>query len=402
MALIKTISNLFGRKRSDQSSHTFDEGMLLSGVDPNFGVPVSNQSAMKLTAMYAGIRIRSENIASFPKYVKQSTDIGLVNADWHPAYRAINIRPNPYTNKFDFWNCICTWLDGWGNAYAIIVWRADGEIELHQVHPTCVRITLVNGKKYYQVTMTDGNLQYLNGIYSDYEMLHFMLVTYNGIKGVNPIIQNAIALGKNLATEKFAAEFYEKGGQIKGVMETDNHLGDDEYKAWMRHFKHAAGNFDTPLLEYGIKYKQLSVNPVAAQLIQSETLSIQDVCRILNVPPHMIAELTHATFSNIEHQTIQFVQYSLRPTVKRIESELESKLLLGDEKLHYSIKFSLDGLLRGDTTARSQYYHNAILDGYMSRNEVRELEGLSRKEGLDDMLYPLNTGIVGQESDNND
>ena len=367
-----------------------------------FGVAVTNQAALKVTALYAGIRIRSENIASFPKYVKRRSNEGLVDAFEHPAYKVINIRPNSYTNKFDFWNCINTWLDGWGNAYAIIERDGSGApVALHQVHPSCVDITLVNGKKWYRVSMRDPRLSYLNGTYPDYKMLHFMLVTLDGIKGVNPVIYNALALGKSLATEKFASEFYEKGGNIKAVLETEGHMDDDTYMAFMRHFRDSARNFDTPLLEYGIKYKQLSVNPVAAALIQSETLSIQDVCRIINIPPHMVAELSHATFSNIEHQTIQFVQYSLRPTVKRLEDELERKLFFEDEQDVYSVKFGLDGLLRGDTQARSSYYHNAILDGYMSRNEVRELEGLQRKEGLDDMLYPLNTGVVGKETENN-
>lgn len=367
----------------------------------NFGVSVNNNTALKITALYAGIRIRSENIASFPKYVKRQAPEGLVDEIRHPAYYVINVRPNRYTNKFDFWNCICTWLDGWGNAYAIIERGAWGEpVALHQVHPANVQITIVNGRKWYRVTMTDPNLSYLNGTYSDENILHFMLVTLDGIKGVNPIIYNAMSLGKNLATEKFASEFYERGGNIKAVMETEGHFGDDEYENFMAHFKATSKNFDIPLLEYGVKYKQLSVNPVAAQLIQSETLSIQDVCRIINIPPHMVAELSHATFSNIEHQTIQFVQYSLRPTVKRLESELENKLFTGAEAGAYSVKFALDGLLRGDTQARSAYYHNAILDGYLSRNEVREMEGRPRKEGLDDYLYPLNTGVVGKENNN--
>ena len=140
---------------------------------------------------------------------------------------------------------------------------------------------------------------------------------------------------------------------------------------------------------------------MAAQLIQSETLSIQDVARILNIPPHMIAELSHATFSNIEHQTIQFVEYTLRPIIKRLEVELRTKMFFSDEVGRYDVEFGLGGLLRGDTAARSNYYHNAILDGYMSRNEVRELEGLQHKDGLDDMLYPLNSGVVGKENDEN-
>lgn len=366
------------------------------------GLAVNNDSAMKITAFYAGIRLISENVAALPKSIRRFTDSGPVSSEDMPAYRLISIRPNPYTNAYDFWNAITTWLEGWGNAFAIIKWSNLGvPLALYQVHPSCVTVTVVNGRKWYKVVMDDPDLAFLNGTYSDDEMLHFMLVTLNGITGVNPVVYNALSLGKNLATEQFGAEFYEKGGNIKAVMEVDGSMGDDAYDTFMRHFKQSSANFETPLLEYGIKYKQLSVNPVAAQLIQSETFSLQDVCRILNIPPHMIGELSHATFSNIEHQTIQFVQYTLRPIVKRFEMEMESKLFASKDIGKYDVKFVLDGLLRGDTAARSTYYHNAILDGYMSRNEVRELEGLQHKEGLDEMLYPLNTGIVGKEEQTN-
>lgn len=366
------------------------------------GLAVNNDSAMKITAFYAGIRLISENVAALPKTIRRFTDSGPVSSEDMPAYRLISIRPNPYTNAYDFWNAITTWLEGWGNAFAIIKWSNLGvPLALYQVHPSCVTVTVVNGRKWYKVVMDDPDLAFLNGTYSDDDMLHFMLVTLTGITGVNPVVYNALSLGKNLATEQFGAEFYEKGGNIKAVMEVDGSMGDDAYNQFMRHFKQSSANFETPLLEYGIKYKQLSVNPVAAQLIQSETFSLQDVCRILNIPPHMIGELSHATFSNIEHQTIQFVQYTLRPIVKRFEMEMESKLFASKDIGKYDVKFVLDGLLRGDTAARSAYYHNAILDGYMSRNEVRELEGLQHKEGLDEMLYPLNTGIVGKEEQTN-
>ena len=366
------------------------------------GYGISNEKAMKITAFYAGIRLISENVAALPKSIRRFTEDGPVRADNLPAYRLISIRPNSYTNAYDFWNAITTWLEGWGNAYALIKWDNFGRpVALHQIHPSCVTITIVNGRKWYKVVMDDPDMQWLNGVYSDDRMLHFMLVTLDGIMGVNPVVYNALSLGKNLATEEFGAEFYEKGGNIRAVMEVDSALGDESYANFMKHFKQSSQNYDTPLLEYGIKYKQLSVNPVAAQLIQSETFSLQDVCRILNIPPHMIGELSHATFSNIEHQTIQFVQYTLRPIVKRFEMEMEAKLFLSGEVGKYDVKFVLDGLLRGDTAARSTYYHNAILDGYMSRNEVRELEGLQHKEGLDDMLYPLNTGIVGKEQETN-
>lgn len=403
MPIFERISRWMANLRHVEGSVT-DADLGIAVKAPTFGVSVSNQGAMNITAMYAGIRIRSENIASFPKMVKVHTPEGLVDASEHPVFAVINERPNAYTNKFDFWNVINTWLDGWGNSYAFIEWGPGGiPLALHQIHPNECRPFLYNGRKWYDVHVADPQRAFLNGVHQDYKMLHFMLVTLNGIKGENPIIRNAMALGKSLATEKFASEFYTKGGNIRAVLEAEGHMSDDEFLAFSKHFQQSSQNFDTPILEYGMKYKQLDVNPVAAQLIQSETLSIQDVARILNIPPHMLGELSHATYSNIEHQTMQFVQYSLRPTVKRLEDELESKMFLGKEKDMYTVKFNLDGLLRGDTEARSKYYHNAILDGYMSRNEVRRLEGLPHAEGLDDFLYPLNTGVVGQDpQDNNE
>lgn len=369
----------------------------------DFGVNVDNSSALKVTAFYAGLRIIAENIAALPKDVRRYTKQGPVSEKTGDIYRLINDRPNPYTNAFAFWSVICTWVKGWGNSYAIIERNGSGKpVALHQVHPSAVRQTMVDGHKWYSVTMTNPDLSFLNGMYSDADMLHFMELTLDGIKGINPVIYNAAALGKSIATEAFAADFYKKGGNIRAVMEYDGAMGDEAYNKFLQHYNLSSDNYGTPLLEYGIKYKQLSIDPVAAQLVQSEVLSIQDICRIINIPPHMIAELSHATFSNIEHQTIQFVQYSLRPLVKRLEVELESKLFVGGEAGRHDVKFILDGLLRGDTQARSAYYHNAILDGYLSRNEVRALEGYEHKDGLDEFLYPQNEGVVGKENNKNE
>ena len=354
---------------------------------------------MKITAFYAGIRLISENVASLPKIVTRNTEKGPVAVPDHPVSRLL-ANPNEYTNGNAFHGLITTWVKGWGNACAIIQRNSAGiPIQLHQVHPSEVlQIAVIEGHKWYKIQKADPDFAYLNGVYKDDDILHFMDVTLDGIRGVNPVFYNAAALGKSLATENFASEYYEKGGNIRAVMETDGNLGEGKYKVFMDHFAEASKNFGTPLLEYGVKYKQLNIDPLAAQLIQSETMSLQDICRILGVPPHMLCELSHATFSNIEHQTIQFVQYTLRPTVKKQEVEYERKLFFGRESGNYNVKFVLDGLLRGDTTARSAYYHNAILDGYMSRNEVRELEGLEHADGLDDFLVPLNEGVAGQDN----
>jgi len=367
-----------------------------------FGQHVDNDRALKVTAFYAGIRLISENVASLPKTVTKTTKSGPKAMPNHQVAQLLS-NPNSYTNANVFHGLITTWIKGWGNAYAIIQRAADGlPVQLHQVHPSeVVKISIVNGHKWYRIQKADPDLAYLNGDYKDTDILHFMDVTLDGIHGINPVLYNAAALGKSLATEGFAAEYYEKGGNIRAVMETEGNLGEGKYKVFMEHFAEASKNFGTPLLEYGVKYKQLSIDPMAAQLIQSETMSLQDVCRIVGVPPHMLYELSHATFSNIEHQTIQFVQYTLRPVVKKMEVEYERKLFVGPDAGKCNVKFVLDGLLRGDTAARSAYYHNAILDGYMTRNEVRALEGLEHADGLDEFLVPLNEGVAGKDNENN-
>jgi len=390
------VFGIFGRKKDQKRSIYHSAPSVFSMPPADFGVEVNTKTALNVTAFYAGVRIIAENIASLPKTVRVQTKTGMSERVKHPAFRLINIRPNGYTNVFDFWSVLLTWLEGWGNAYAVIERNADGTpVALHQVHPDCVTVAMSKGKKWYKVSGVDNDLSFLNGIYPDENMLHFMLLSQDGIIGMNPVLANAMALGKSVAIEKFAGEYYKRRGEIKAVLETDGHMSDEEYNTFRAHYDAASDNYKTPLLEYGIKYKQVAIDPTAAKLLESETYSVLDVCRILNIPPHMLAELTHATFSNIEHQTIQFVQYTLRPVIKKLEMELEYKLFTEREQAKYDVKFILDGLLRGDTQARSAFYHNAILDGYMSRNEVRELEGLEHVDGLDVMLYPLNTGMVG-------
>jgi HK97 family phage portal protein len=360
----------------------------------DFGFTVDNKTALKFTAAYAAIRVRSENMASLPKSVKLKTDKGPVEVE-HPVQNLLSIQPNSYTNTFDFWESMFAALDGWGNAYAIIERDASGDpVALHQVHPAGVDITLTKTlRKYFRVTGT----KYFDGLHPSENMIHIMLVTFDGLKGVNPIEYNHNSFAKAIAAQKFGAEFYRKGGNIRGVLEAENHLGDEQFKMFMEHFKESSNNYDTPLLEYGIKYKQIGINPVSAQLLGTEEFSIQDIARIYNVPPHMIGDLSRATFSNIEQQTIQFAQFSLRPSVKRAEVELENKLFFNKEKGLYSVKFNLNGLMRGDMAARGEWYSKMIQNGVYNRNEVRVMEGVTTQEGLDEFLYPGNMNIVGKE-----
>ena len=373
-------------------------GLFNNGIDA--GVTVNSDTALRYTAVYAAIKLLSENIAGLPKDVLVKTDDGgYLPASDHPAFKLLSGDPNPYTDAFTFWFTINAWLQGKGNAFAIIRSEKGRPVELHQVNPDWVQIVIVEGEKVYVVKSDNPDFAFLDGTYLEHEMLHFMLFTLNGIVGIDPISYNAAAIGEGIAAQKFTSDFFRTGGAIKGVLETDQALGDDDYEAFMKHYKATAGNGETPLLEYGFKYKSVNLSPEAAQLISSKTFTIDDIARIFCIPPHMLAEMSHATFSNIEAQNIFFGSYSLRPICKRLEKQLERKLFLPSEVGKYHVKFDLNGLMRGDATARAGFYEKGINTGWMTPNEARELEGLRRLPGLDVPRMPLNYTTVGGKSD---
>lgn len=372
-------------------------GGFSNGIDA--GVTVNTDTALRFTAVFAAIKLLSENIAGLPKSVMvKSADGGYEPAVKHSAYNLLYVRPNAYMDVFTFWFTLIAWLLGKGNALAVISYSKGKPVALHPVHPDWVKVAFVDGEKSYIVQAVDPDYAFLNGTYLEHEMLHFMFFTFNGLWGVDPIVYNAAAIGAGIAAQKYTADYFRTGGAIKGVLETEQALGDDDYDRFMAHYRKNAGNGDTPLLEYGFKYKAVNLSPEASQLIQSKTFSIDDIARIYSVPPHLLAELTHATFSNIEQQNIFFGEYSLRPLCKRLEKQLELKLFTDKERGDYHVKFDLNGLMRGDAQARAVFYEKGINAGWMTPNEAREFEGMKRLEGLDEPRIPLNYTTVGNDT----
>ena len=371
-------------------------GMYTNGIDA--GVTVNTDTALRFTAVFAAIKLLAENIAGLPKAVMVRTkDGGYEPAVKHPAHALLYVRPNAYMDVFTFWFTIIAWLEGKGNAFAVIRYEKGKPVALHPVYPDWVKVVFVNGEKMYVVKATNPDFSFLDGTYLENEMLHFMLFTFNGIVGVDPISYNAAAIGEGIAAQKFTADYFRTGGAIKGTIETDQALGDDDYERFMAHWAATSGNGQTPLLEYGFKYKAINLSPEASQLLQSKTFSIDDIARIFCIPPHMLAELSHATFSNIEQQNIFFGEYSLRPICKRIEKQLELKLFNDKERGDYHVKFDLNGLMRGDAQARAVFYEKGINAGWMTPNEAREFEGMKKLQGLDEPRIPLNYTTVGND-----
>nr|DAW25439.1 MAG TPA: portal protein [Caudoviricetes sp.] len=366
-----------------------------SGIIPPVGfkvgeIFVDTERAMRFTAVYAAIRLRSETISSLPKAVLELTPSGRMDAAKHSVYKLIKYRPNGFMNVFTFWEYTNACLDGWGNAFVLIKrdkWA--NPVELIPIHPRLVTVVFRNARKWFIV----AGSQSFDGTYADDDVLHFFSLSMDGIKGVNPIVYNSAAISSGMSAQNFGNEFFQQGGNVKAVLETEKRLGASEMDSFLKSFEESK-NFGTPVLDQGVKYKSVGIAPEAAQMLQTRTFALQDIARIFNIPPHMIADLSRATFSNIEHQDIQYAKYSIRPSVKRYEQEMDRKLFFDDELGRYETKFNLNGLMRGDMTSRANYYQKAVLTGWLSRNEVREMENMNKVDGLDDMLYPGNEIIV--------
>ena len=238
----------------------------------------------------------------------------------------------------------------------------------------------------------------IDGLYSDEDMLHFFFYSVDGIRGVNPIEYNAGAIAAGVGAQEFGNEYFEKRGNIRAVIETDKLMNKELTRKFLDNFEESK-RYGNPLLTHGFKWKNITAQPDTSQMIESKTLSIQDVARIFMVPPHLLGDLSRSTFSNIEHQDIEFVKHYIRPTVKMYEQELDRKLFFDEERGHLETKFNLDGLLRGDLTTRADFYQKAVLSGWMSRNEAREMEHMNPLDGLDEMLYPGNENITGKPNE---
>lgn len=391
---VKAFLNPPEQRSDDSLKKSFSE---LIGISES-GVTVTEDTAQRFSAVWQAMLIKSILPASLPLEFYEERN-GTRTPIEHEA-KEILLRPNDLMNRFTFTEVMNSWLCGWGNGIALIDNYRSGRPEsLLPIHPSCVEAKLSGRKIFYMIEEKDLGIK---GTFFSDEIIHFRGFTTNGLWGKSPIQVAKDNIGLSLATEKFGASFFRKGGNLKSVIETEGHIPDKEFKEfkdrWGTSYTGAAGDHETPVLEYGMKYKQLSIPLDASQFIETRQFGIQDVARWFNLPPHMLRDLSRATFSNIEHQDLEFVKYSFRPDLRRQELELEEKLLVPADRGRIRIRYNLDGLLRGDLASITQHIREMVLAGVMTRNEGRRLLNMNPMAGGDDLYTPAN--IVGKEKIN--
>ncbi len=379
------------------SAYTFFMGGTTAGKS------VTERSAMQMTAVYACVRILSEAIAGLPLHLYKYTDTGSKEkAIDHPLYLLLHDEPNPEMSAFVFRETLMTHLLLWGNAYAQVIRNGKGEVvALYPLMPNKMTVDRdQNGRLYYSYLHANEEAPTMKGssvILSPYDVLHIPGLGFDGLVGYSPIAMAKNAIGLAMATEEYGAKFFANGAAPSGVLEHPGTIKDPTRvrEAWQTQFGGSSNSGKIAVLEEGMKYTPISISPEQAQFLETRKFQINEIARIFRVPPHMLADLEKSSFSNIEQQSLEFVKYTLDPWVIRWEQSLMRTLLTPDEKKEYFFKFNVDGLLRGDYASRMSGYATARQNGWMSANDIRELENLDRipaEDGGD--LYLINGNML--------
>ncbi len=351
------------------------------------GKPVNEHTAMQMTAVYSCVRILAETLAGLPLHVYKYNDNGGKEKHLkHPLYKLLHDEPNPEMTSFTFRETLMSHLLLWGNAYAQIIRNARGEvIALYPLMPNKMTVDRdKNGRLFYLYqrsmedapTLTKDNLVYLDPS----DVLHIPGLGFDGLVGYSPIAMAKNAVGLAMATEEYGAKFFANGAAPGGVLEHPGTIKDPQRvkESWNAAYQGSANSHRVAVLEEGMKYQSIGISPEQAQFLETRKFQINEIARIFRVPPHMLADLEKSSFSNIEQQSLEFVKYTLDPWVVRWEQTMYRSLLMESEKTTVFIKFNVDGLLRGDYEGRMNGYATARQNGWMSANDIRELENLDR------------------------
>lgn len=367
------------------------------------GKSVNERSAMQMTAVYACVRILSEAVAGLPLHLyRYKDDGGKEKAIDHSLYHLLHDEPNKEMSSFIFRETLMTHLLLWGNAYAQIIRNGKGEvIALYPLMPNKMKVDRgEDGEIYYLYSRStdEANTKVDSSVVlTPREVLHIPGLGFDGLVGYSPIAMAKNAIGLAIATEEYGAKFFANGAAPSGVLEHPGTIKDPKRlrENWNSTFGGSANSGKVAVLEEGMKYTPISISPEQAQFLETRKFQINEIARIFRVPPHMVGDLEKSSFSNIEQQSLEFVKYTLDPWIIRWEQSLSRSLLSPDEKKTYFFKFNLEGLLRGDYASRMNGYATARQNGWMSANDIRELENLDKIPAeLGGDLYLINGNML--------
>jgi len=372
-------------------------GWAFGGGVSSSGIIVNPQNAMQSAAVYSCVKVLAESVGVLPLcvYTKGPNGAKTPN-EKHPLWEILHEQPNDYQSSVEFLETMVLHLTLRGNAYAYVNRARSGRVvELIPLHPDMVMVTM-NGQNVveYRAGTEQGGQRTMDRS----EILHIKGLSMNGWLGISPIAYARESIGLALATEKFGGQLFRNGAKPGGVLEVPELLSDQAYTRLKASFDSASSGENahkTAILEQGAKFSKIGLAPDDAQFLDTRKYQRAEIAGIFRVPAHLINDLEHATFSNIENMSLDFVKFSLMPWLSRIEKAMRRDLFSADDKATQSLRFNIASLLRGDAASRAAYYASGITNGWLVRNEARAMESelgiaLNPLDGLDTPLMPLN------------
>ena len=360
-----------GEQRSMNDVNLISPFMGVFGRNTKAGVGISEEGSLGLSAVYAAINKISSTLASLPLNLYRQTPDGKVIANEHPAFVIINSEPNERDTSFKFIERMLSDALMYGVAYAAI---ERGEItgraaQLHPLDPEVMRADVYEGQQIFRDT--DSGLVY----YPD------DLIILECFRGKSPIRLHMENLGITAAAMEYGARFFGTGGNIGGFLMTDKSLTDEQYhrlkNTWSHQHQGIHNAHETAILEHGLKFERSTIPPDEAQFIATRKFQVEEVARIFGIPPILIQADGATTYNNVEQILIAFAQQTLIPWARRFEMELDRKLIPERERGEYHTRFDMRSLLRGDLDSRREFYATALQHGFMSVNEVRQMEDMN-------------------------
>jgi len=367
---------------------------IVMGAASATGINVTPENAMRSAAVLACVRVLAETVAGLPFIVYRRGQNGRERDTSLPLYNLLSSKPNRYQTAFEFREMLMAHCLLRGNGYAQKVYDGSGRLaELVPLNPTKVEPVLnPDGSLVYKFRTENYGEILIPGE----DVFHLKGLATDGVLGVSPITYAREAVGLSIATEEFGARVFSNDAKPGGILEHPGKLTDEAHKrikdSWQAAHAGLKNAHKVAVLEEGMKWQRIGISASDTQFIEARKFQIEEIARIFRVPPHLIGHLERATFANIEHQSLEFVQHTLLPWLRRWEQAISTRLMSEQESISHYSEFLVDGLLRGDIQSRYSAYAVGRQWGWLSADDVRRLENmepLPQNAGTD-YLVPLN------------
>jgi HK97 family phage portal protein len=368
------------------------------------GVRVNEQTALRYITYYSCIRVRSESLAMLPLsvYRKRRTGKGRDEAYTHPLYDIVHAVPNGEMTSLTWRETMNGHLDASGNCYSIITTNQRGQvIDLYPWPWDQVRPRRNKETRKIEYDIYEGGVK-VETLPSE-RVLHVPGLGYDGLVGYSTVSILREYIGLGLSVNEFIQRFYGQGMNVGSVFQTEQSMTQEAVdglrKQLMEKGAGLANSWLPLILHSGLKFERIPMPLTDAQTLEILRLTDEQICGLMRVPPHMVANLQRSTNNNIEHQGIEYVQYSMLPVVTRFEQNMNWKLFTPAERAEgYYIKFNIDALLRGDARARAAYLNAKRQNGIINADEWRELDDENPIGGIAGTAYLVNGSMISTEA----